>query len=141
MFGIGTTARARFAPYPGEVFDGRLTRQAGVADENDGLYTVEITIATNGRELRPGMVVEIDLLHESAATYSTVPLDAVVDLRGNRGMIYLLAPTGDLVEERVVHVVAITGGNAALAEAIEPGRQVVTRGQQSLRDQTPVRVL
>lgn len=75
-FGVGTTSIARFAPYPGEVFTGELSKQAGVADDRDGLYTVEITIEAHGRELRPGMVVEIDLVHETAESYSVVPLDA-----------------------------------------------------------------
>ena len=140
-FGLGTKAIARFAPYPGQSFDGSLTKQAGVADDNNGLYTVEVTIETQGRELRPGMVVEIDLSHESEQTFSMAPLDAMVDFRNNQGVIYLLDPTGEFVEQQTVHIVAITGGSVALVEPISAGRRVVIRGQQSLRDQTRVRVL
>ena len=140
-FGLGTTAVARFAPYPGETFTGRLTKQAGVADQNNGLYTVEITIAAEGRELRPGMVAEIDLLHESEESFSTVPLDALVDLRGNQGIIYLVNGEGDSVDELPVHIVAITGGRVALAEPLPEGASVVIRGQQSLRQDAPVRVI
>jgi RND family efflux transporter MFP subunit len=140
-FGLGTRAVARFSPYPGEEFAGELTKQAGIADENDGLYTVEITIVTNGREFRPGMVVEIDLSHETDASYSMVPLDAVVDLRSTQGVIYLLDEAGLRVEEKTVHIMAITGNSVALVEPIAAGRKVVVRGQQSLRDKTPVRVL
>ena len=141
VFGIGTRAAARFAPYPGEVFEGELTKQAGVADENDGLYTVEVTIQTRGRELRPGMVVEIDLVHETETSYSMVPLDALVDLRSNRGVIYLLDETAGQVEEMAVHIMAISGDRVALVEKLSAGRQVVVRGQQSLRNATRVRVL
>lgn len=140
-FGLGTTALARFAPYPGEAFKGELTKQAGVADDNDGLYTVEVTISAEGHELRPGMVVEIDLMHKTDQPFSTVPLDAMVDVRGNQAVVYLLDDAGDSVEELPVHIVAITGNRVALAEPIEAGRRVVIRGQQSLRDQAQVRVL
>jgi RND family efflux transporter MFP subunit len=140
-FGLGTTALARFAPYPGEAFNGTLTKQAGVADENDGLYTVEITIAAKGRELRPGMVVEIDLIHETEESFSMVPLDAMVDLRSNRGVIYLLKPSGDQVVEQAVHIIAIAGGQVALLEPIPKGAKVVIRGQQSLRDNSSIRIL
>lgn len=129
IFGPGATARARFAPYPGEVFQGKLTKQAGIADKNNGLYTVEITIETHGRELRPGMVVEVDLLHETSETFSTVPLDALVDVRGNRGLIYLLDEGDTLAREIPVHLVAITGGSVAVAEPIPAGASVVVRGQ------------
>lgn len=140
-FGLGTTAQARFAPYPGEVFDGRLTKQAGVADRNNGLYTVEITIETKGRELRPGMVVEIDLLHETEEAYSTVPLDALVDVRGNQGAIYLVDESGSHAVEVPVHIVAITGGQVSIVEPVPAGASVVIRGQQSLRDQAPVKII
>ena len=141
IFGIGTRARAMFAPYPGQVFDGVLTKQAGIADENDSLYTVEITIDSNGQALRPGMVVEIDLSHETDTIYSVVPLDALVDLRRDQGKIYVLDHGGQHVEERVVHIAAITGTNVALVETLPAGGQVVVRGQQSLRHLVPVTVL
>jgi len=141
VFGTGTRAIARFAPYVGEVFEGELTKQAGVADEADSLYTVEITIATHGRELRPGMVVEIDLIHETETAFTVVPLDAMVDLRGNAGVIYLLEPATSLVEEVPVHIASITGNSVALIEPIQAGRQVVIRGQQSLRHGAEVNVI
>jgi membrane fusion protein (multidrug efflux system) len=141
VFGLGTTAIARFAPYPGETFPGELTKQAGVADENDGLYTVEITIQAEGRELRPGMVVEVDLFHETEAAYSMVPLDALIDVRGNQGVIYLLDTEGKKAQEVPVHIAAIAGGMAALAEPLQAGASVVVRGQQSLRHNAAVRVL
>ena len=141
VFGPGTKAKARFAPYPNVIFDGELTKQAGIADENDSLYTVEITIATSGRELRPGMVVEIDLSHETPEAYTVVPLDALVDLRRNRGAIYLLSEAGDTVKEVEVHIVSVTGNHVALMEDIPAGTNVVIRGQQSLRDDSPVHIL
>jgi len=140
-FGIGTIARARFAPYPGQVFDGTLTKQAGVADRRDGLYTVEITIAAKGRELRPGMVVEIDLIHETEQSYTMVPLDALVDLRNNQGAIYILDETQTRVNEVPVHIVTISAGWVALVEPVPEGSKVVIRGQQSLRHNSDVRVL
>lgn len=141
VFGIGTKAMARFAPYAGEVFEGELTKQAGVADEDDSLYTVEIAIATHGRELRPGMVVEIDLIHETLESFTVVPLDAMVDLRRNRGVVYLVDSTTNLVEEMQVHIASITGSSVAIVEPIEAGRSVVIRGQQSLRDGAEVNVI
>tara|TARA_R110002072_G_scaffold1780_1_gene14573 strand:+ start:600 stop:1634 length:1035 start_codon:yes stop_codon:yes gene_type:complete len=140
-FGVGTIARARFAPYPGEIFNGTLTKQAGVADRRDGLYTVEVTIDDEGRELRPGMVVEIDLIHETQESYTMVPLDALVDLRANQGSIYVLDESQTRVSEFPVHIVTISAGWVALVEPVAEGSKVVIRGQQSLRHNSNVRVL
>ena len=68
-------------------------------------------------------------------------MDALVDVRGNRGLIYLLDEGDTLAREIPVHLVAITGGSVAVAEPIPAGASVVVRGQQSLRDNTPVKVL
>jgi RND family efflux transporter MFP subunit len=140
-FGIGTTARAKFAPYPGEIFNGTLTKQAGVADRRDGLYTVEITIDDKGRELRPGMVVEVDLTHETQQSYTMIPLDALVDLRANQGSVYILDESQTQVSEVTVNIVMISAGWVALVEPIPECSKVVTRGQQSLRHGSDVRVL
>jgi RND family efflux transporter MFP subunit len=140
-FGIGTTARAKFAPYPGEIFNGTLTKQAGVADRRDGLYTVDITIDDKGRELRPGMVVEVDLTHETQQSYTMIPLDALVDLRANQGSVYILDESQTQVSEVTVNIVMISAGWVALVEPIPECSKVVTRGQQSLRHGSDVRVL
>jgi hypothetical protein len=87
------------------------------------------------------MVVEIDLIHKTQQAFSMVPLDALVDVRGNQGVIYLLDEASSKVQELPIHIVAISGGYVALAEPVPAGTSVVIRGQQSLRDKTLVRVI
>ena len=87
------------------------------------------------------MVVEIDLVHETRDSFSVVPLDAIVDIRGNEGVIYLLNEADSRVEEKPIHIFTIAAGMVALVEPVDAGRKVIIRGQQSLRNDTRVRVL
>lgn len=139
--GEGTTAKIRFAPYPDITFNGVLTKLSRVANPGDGLYTAEITITTNGQPLRPGMVAEVDLFKTSARSYVVVPFDALVDVRRNGGVIYLVSSDGSAAVEKPATIYAIEGNNAALMETFDGYEQVVVRGQTNLRDQSLIEIV
>ena len=121
VFALGEGARAdiRFAPYPGVNFEGELTKLARIANPGDALYTAEITISAGDYSLRPGMVAEVDLYHTSDQNYSLVPFDALVDLRGRRGNIYVLNDSRSAVQQVSVTLVSVQGLQAALKEDLD----------------------
>jgi RND family efflux transporter MFP subunit len=139
--GEGATAEVRFAPYPGVVFSGELTRVARVANPDDSLYASEVTLVTQGHELRPGMVAEVDLSRISDKLFTSVPLDALLDVRGVSGTVYLLDSETNSVVERRVTIQSIQGEEVALAEPLEGYTEVVVRGHQNLRDGSSVNVV
>ena len=139
--GEGTTAKIRFAPYPNIIFTGILTKLSRVANPGDGLYTAEITIATNNQPLRPGMIPEVYLFKTSTQRYVIVPFDALVDVRRNGGVIYLVSGDGTTAVEKPVTLYAIEGNNAALMETFDGYDQVIVRGQTNLRDQSLIEVV
>lgn len=115
----GARADIRFAPYPGVNFEGELTKLARIANPGDALYTAEITISAGDYSLRPGMVAEVDLYHTSDQNYSLVPFDALVDLRGRRGNIYVLNDSRSAVQQVSVTLVSVQGLQAALKEDLD----------------------
>ena len=139
--GEGTTAKIRFAPYPNISFNGVLTKLSRVANPGDGLYTAEITISTKGQPLRPGMIAEVDLFKTTSQRYVVVPFDALVDVRRNSGVIYLVSGDGTTAVEKPVTVYAIEGNNAALMETFDGYDQVIVRGQTNLRDQSLIDIV
>ncbi len=118
-----------------------LTKLSRVANPGDGLYTAEITIATNGQPLRPGMVAEVDLFKTSAQSYVVVPFDALVDVRRNSGVIYLVSEDGRTAVEKPATIYAIEGNNAALMETYDGYGQVIVRGQTNLHDQSLIEIV
>jgi len=142
-FALGEGARAdiRFAPYPGVSFEGKLTKLARIANPGDALYTAEITISAGDYSLRPGMVAEVDLYQTSDQNYSLVPFDALVDLRGRSGNIYVLNGSKSVVQQLPVTLVSVQGQQAALKEDLNAYSEVVIRGQQNLQDGSDVKVM
>jgi RND family efflux transporter MFP subunit len=140
LMSAGATADVTFAPYPNEVFAGRVSKVAQVANMTDGLYTAEISILTQGKELRPGMVAEVDLIRVSEKTYSIVPFDALLDLKKNRGAIYLVNSQDNTVVEQAVTINSIDGEAVALEEDLGSFELVVSKGHHGLRDGASIRI-
>ena len=53
------------------------------------------------------MVAEVDLYQSSSEAFATIPFDALVDLRGNRGTIYLLNAGRNRVTEKSVTIESV----------------------------------
>lgn len=86
-FHKGSPATMTFAPYPGEVFQGSLTRLAGMADAQTGLFLAEVSIRPEGRPLRPGMLATVDLMEKSEQQYPVLPMGSLTRLREYRATI------------------------------------------------------
>lgn len=134
----GAVADVIFAPYPNEAFSGKVTKVAKVANPSDGLYTAEVTITTNGLELRPGMVAEVDLRKASTQDYAIVPFDALLDLRRDRGNIYLVGSNGATAVEMPVTINSIDGDRVSILEDLSQYDRVITRGHHGLKDQAAI---
>jgi RND family efflux transporter MFP subunit len=140
LMSSGAAAEVTFAPYPNEIFTGEIIKVAQVANMTDGLYTAEVSILTQGKELRPGMVAEIDLVKTSTRPFSIVPFDALLDLRKNKGNVYVVSDDGHTVIERVVTINNIDGDAVALEEDLSQHKLVVSKGHYGLRDGADIRI-
>ncbi len=139
--GEGSPAEVQFSPYPAVSFSGEITRLARVANPGDSLYTAEITITNQGRELRPGMVAEVDIYRETEQRFTTVPLDALLDVRADKATLFVLSESRDAVSMRSVTIQAVQGQKVALIDALDEGSEVVIRGHGDLVDGAPVAVM
>lgn len=140
LMSTGASAEITFSPYPNEVFVGKVRKVAQVANMTDGLYTAEISILTQGKELRPGMVAEVDIIKISERTFSIVPFDALLDLKRNKGNIYLINTEDNTVIEQVVTINSIDGEVVALEEDLSQHELVVSKGHHGLRDGAAIRI-
>ena len=140
MMSSEAEARVYFAPFPAEVFAGRVTRMAKVANPEDGLYTAEITINPGGFTLLPGMVAEIELNKRSEQRYFIVPLDAVLDLKDKKGIIYLVSADGAAAVEKPVTISSVHDEFVALVEDLGEFEFVITHGHHGLSDQAMISI-
>lgn len=136
----GATAEVTFAPYPNEIFAGVVSKVAQLANQKDGLYTAEVSISTKGKELRPGMVAEVDLIKKSPNAFSVVPFDALIDLRRNKGKVYLVDPASGNAVEQNVTINNINNDRVAVEEDLRAFELVVSQGHHALRDGALIRI-
>lgn len=132
----GSRALIQVEPLSSEHFTGVVLRVADAAVEGEHLFEIEVEVPNSAGRLRPGMVARVDLAVETLAGQLSVPLEAVVELEGER-VVYF-------VNDGVAHAVPVAKSrvhrDVILISATLPFRELVVRGQRDLDDGARIRV-
>jgi len=83
---VGTHAEIDVDAFPGETFNGRVSRVAPVFDPSTRTAEMEIEVPNPGYRLKPGMYARVQLTVASKADAVTVPTNAIVRLDGKAGV-------------------------------------------------------
>ena len=133
---IGKEALVSTDAFPGKTFPGKVARIAPLLKEASRQARVEIEIPNPENLLKPGMFVRAQLAFEEHADTTVVPVAALVDREGKRGL-FLVDP-----QEKKVHFVPVTTGilNGDRAEILSPeiSGWVVTLGHHLLEEGSSV---
>jgi hypothetical protein len=113
------------------MFQGRIARVAPVLDPATRTAPIEIEIPNADFRLKPGMYARVGITTGSKKETLVVPVDAVADLGGRRGVFQHL---NGIAIFRTVEIgtegdqlIEVTGG-------LNEGDQVITTGARALRD-------
>lgn len=128
--------RARVDALPGRVFEGRVHRIAPALDPASRSATVIVRLPNRDARLRPGMFARATVVFDQRQAI-LVPSEAIVR-RGTAAMVFVVK--GTQVEERPVRIGYVEGSRSEIVEGLTVGEQIVTLGQQGLRDGMDVRV-
>jgi RND family efflux transporter MFP subunit len=134
---IGQTARVRHYAWEERRFPGTVTRLAPSIDPMTRTFTAEVAIANPGRDLRPGMFVEVTLIAERRDEVPVVPRTAVAE-RGGVKVVFVLQ--GQKVARREVVLGLGDDDTVEVREGLEVGERIVVKGLETLSDGTRVRV-
>ena len=127
----GDGAKVEVDAFPGETFQARIARVAPVLDPATRTAPIEIEIPNPDFRLKPGMYARAGITTAVKKDSLVVPVDAVADLGGRRGVFQHL--NGVAVFRTVElgiegeQLVEILGG-------LTEGDQVITTGARALRD-------
>jgi membrane fusion protein, multidrug efflux system len=83
---VGTHAEVDVDAFPGETFNGRVSRVAPVFDPATRTAEMEIEVPNTGFRLKPGMYARVQLTVATKANAITVPSNAIVRLDGKPGV-------------------------------------------------------
>lgn len=142
----GQTAVITSDAMPGEAFTARVARISPVFDPTTGTAEAEIEIANPDVRLRSGMLVRVSIAYRTEPTALLVPKSAVVQTE--RGAhVFVAEPQADSswtarqVDVRVLGTSEeASQGMVAVEGTVDRGDQVITLGQESLRNGAPVRL-
>jgi RND family efflux transporter MFP subunit len=124
--------------YPGQTFQGTVSRIAGGADQATRTIQVEIDIANPGHLLRPGMYATAQLSVGEDKDVLVVPLGAMVNV-GNQHFVWVV--TDNKVSKRPVKVGRATGEVVVVTTGLTEDEQIVARGADLVREGQRVRVV
>ena len=129
---VGDAAHVEVDAFPGEEFKGRIARISPILDPATRTAPIEIEIPNPTSRLRPGMYARVNITVDSKKEALVVPITAMVDLGGRRGV---FTPLPDNTAAfRVVQVGVETGEAAEVLAGLQEGDRVITTGAAALRD-------
>jgi len=128
----GDAGHVEVDAYPGEEFIGRIARISPILDPATRTAPIEIEIPNPTSRLRPGMYARVRITVDTKKEALVVPITAMVDLGGRRGV---FTPLPDNTAAfRVVQVGVETGDAAEVLAGLDEGDRVITTGAAALRD-------
>ena len=128
----GQSATVALDAFPGEAFSGEVAHIVPQADTRSRSFPVKIRLSNAQGRLKAGMLARIAVVVSSGEPSVLVPKDAVVR-RGPDEMVFVVSDG----QAKAVKVSTGRGWRAFLEisnGALKPGQQVVTLGNEVLRD-------
>ncbi len=131
------SARIQHYAWKDETFNGKVTRLDPMIDPVTRALKAEVEVENHAGKLRPGMFVEVTIIREKRKDVPFAPREAVTN-RGGKWVVFVLK--GQRVEMKEV-VLGLGDDNIVeISKGLSAGERVVTRGLETLADQTRVRV-
>lgn len=136
---LGMAAKVTMDAYEGTIFQGKVTDLAPAADPTNGLYTVEIRIAPQGKRFAPGLFAKVDISSSQSRAYTTVPIESIVEGEGKSAYVFALQPDGVSVKKLPVQVAFIENDRVVISGGLENVQEVVTAGAPYLTEKKKVK--
>lgn len=131
---LGNSAQFSSDAFPGETFNGRVSRIASEAQSRSGIFEIEITLDKSGSVLRNGFIVSGRLYPNDERNLVSVPLSALVEADGRDVWIYTPSADNQSAERMKVRPLHIDNNSFFVSSSdLNGAERVITRGSAFLR--------
>jgi RND family efflux transporter MFP subunit len=137
---VGTAAEVEVDAFPGDTFRGRVARVAPVLDPATRTAQMEIEVPNGDFRLKPGMYARVRLTVATRAGTLTVPVNALVDVDGRKGVFVVAEGKVRTAKFNPVQTGIADGERVEILGGLDDGTRVVTTGASALRDGDPVQL-
>ncbi len=131
---VGARVEARSAAFD-RAFTGRLRLVDSRLDPANRTVRAEARLANPGRQLRPGMLLNVTLAAEAAQSVVVPPV--AVQVQGGEQFVYVAA--GGKAKRTPVEVGQREPERLEIVRGLKPGDRVIVEGLQQVNDGGPVR--
>ncbi len=134
---IGQPIRWTADGYPGEHFDGKVTRAYWTLEKATKTMLTETQMANPGMKLQPGMLVNARISIDKKNDALVLPVEAVVKEKANS---FVFIFNDGKAKKTPIEVGFNDGTNVEVVAGITPADLAIVPGQQALRDGQLVKV-
>lgn len=134
---IGQPIRWTTDDYPGQNFDGKVTRAYWALDKATKTMLTETQMANPGMKLRPGMLVNARIGIEKKDDVLLIPVGALVKEKTNS---FVFIFNDGKIKKTPVEVGFNDGTNVEIVAGVKQGDVAIVPGQLALRDGQLVKV-
>jgi multidrug efflux pump subunit AcrA (membrane-fusion protein) len=134
----GMKAKIRTEAYPDRMFEGKVARINTALELATRTLQAEIEIPNASRLLKPGMFARIEVVLLEKPEVLVIPSNAVMVDQGER-FVYLVQ--GNKAARKLIVTGIEQDRFVEVKEGLKEGDQVVTRGQEAIRENTTIRVV
>jgi len=138
---LGDSAHVVFDAHPDVTIDARVSEIADAATPRTGTYQVELSIAEADVALKSGFIGRVTLYPSGTASYTEVPVRALVSGDGQQGTVFAVNSASQTVQRRSVTVARVLDSTIVLDGGLSPGTAVVTAGGDGLSGGEKIRRL
>jgi HlyD family secretion protein len=134
----GMKAKIQAEAYPGKVFEGKVARVNTGLELSTRTLQAEIEIPNSSRLLKPGMFARIEVVMLEKPEVLAIPSNAVMVEQGER---FVYVVQGNKAARTPILTGIEQDRFVEVKEGLKEGDQVVTRGQEAIRENTTLRVV
>lgn len=147
---IGQKTIVQVSTYPDHTFEGKVVKISPVLDPLTRLAEVEVLLDNPEHKLKPGMYAHAEVTTGVIENVIVVPRHAVIEntslerIGGEDQVVkhyFVFVVDSDKALQRKLEVIYLNHEYLAISSGLKIGEQLVTVGQNNLREGTPVTVV
>lgn len=128
---VGQTAALRVDAMPDADFQGVVDRVSPVVDAATGTFAVTVAVHDTNGQLKPGMFGRVNIVHDVHENAVLVPRGAVI-IEDAKSTVFVIRDGH--AKREIVQTGYANNGSIEILAGLQAGDQVVTVGQNSLKD-------
>lgn len=124
---------------PNDTLTGRVTELSPAISTETRTFTGKIEISNPDLKFRPGMFAKADIITDMKDSTIVIPKDII--MTGGRGKYVFVVGRNSAAEDRRITTGIENQNFVEITEGLQPNERLITRGFETLRDNSKVKII